>query len=103
MLKHIVMWTLKETAEGNSKERNAELIKEKLEELYGKIPQIKHIEVGISYRHDKEDMDVVLISEFETKEDLANYQKNPIHNIANEFIKKVKATRCCVDYERKLN
>ncbi len=101
MIKHIVMWTLKENAEGNTAKINAELIKEKLESLYGKVPQIKRIEVGISYRHEKEDMDVVLISEFETKKDLDEYQKHPIHNSAAEFIGKVRDKRYCVDFETK--
>ncbi len=99
MIKHIVMWTLKENAEGNTKEKNAELIKEKLESLYGKVPQIKKIEVGISYRQGIEDYEVVLISEFETKEDLEKYQHHPIHNIAAEFIGKVRNKRICVDFE----
>jgi hypothetical protein len=101
MIKHVVMWTLKENAEGNSKERNAQLIKEKLEGLYGKVPQIKKIEVGISYRHDKEDFDVVLISEFESKKELEEYQNHPAHNIAAAFIGKVRDKRCCVDFETK--
>jgi hypothetical protein len=69
--------------------------------LYGKVSQIKKIEVGISYRHEKEDLDVVLISEFETKEDLDAYQNHPIHNVAAQFIGKVRAERYCVDYETK--
>ena len=101
MIKHIVMWTLKENAEGNNKEKNAQLIKEKLEGLYGQVPQIKRIEVGISYRHDKEDMDVVLISEFANKKDLEEYQVHPIHNIAAAFIGKVRDKRYCVDFETK--
>jgi len=101
MIKHIVMWTLKENAEGNTKEQNAQLIKEKLEALMGKVPQIRHIEVGISYRHEKEDLDVVLVSEFDSKKDLEDYQKHPIHHEANDFIKKVRAERYCVDFETK--
>jgi hypothetical protein len=100
MIKHIVMWKLKESAEGNLKWVNAKLIKEGLEGLKGKVPQIKNIEVGIAYRHEKEDWDVVLISEFESKEKLIEYQKHPEHNIVNEFIKKVKSERACVDFEK---
>jgi hypothetical protein len=92
------MWTVKD-AEGNTKEENAKLIKEKLEALNGKVPQIKKIEVGVSYRHEKEDYDVVLISEFATKEDLDAYQVHPVHNIAADFIKKVRDKRVCVDFE----
>lgn len=101
MIKHIVMWTLKENAEGNTKEQNAKLIKEKLEGLFGKVPQIKKIEVGVSYRHDKEDWDVVLISEFESKKDLDEYQNHPIHNVVAQFIGKVREKRACVDFEEK--
>jgi len=100
MIVHTVMWKLKENAEGNTKEENAILIKKKLEALYGKVPQIKKIEVGISYRAEKEDLDVILISEFETKKALEEYQTHPIHHEANEFIKKVKAERYCVDFEK---
>jgi hypothetical protein len=73
MIKHIVMWKLKETAEGNSKEKNALLIKDGLEALINEVPQIKKIEVGLAYRHDNEDYDVVLISEFLTKEDSGKF------------------------------
>ncbi|WNY27073.1 hypothetical protein MsAm2_08590 [Methanolapillus ohkumae] len=45
MLRHIVMWTLCEEAMGNSAGKNACLIKEKLEGLYGKIPEILSIRV----------------------------------------------------------
>jgi len=101
MIKHIVMWKLKEQAEGNTKWVNAELIKKGLEGLKGKVEQINTIQVGIAYRHENEDWDVVLISEFENKEKLIEYQKHPEHNIVNEFIKKVKSERACVDYEEK--
>ena len=37
MIKHIVMWKLKEEAEGHSKEENAKLIKNMLEGLKDKI------------------------------------------------------------------
>ena len=37
MIKHIVMWKLKDEAEGNSKDENAKIIKNSLEDLKGKI------------------------------------------------------------------
>ena len=46
MIKHIVLWKLKATAEGAGKEENAAIIKRELEALKEKIPQIRHIEVG---------------------------------------------------------
>ena len=49
MIKHIVMWKLKDEAHGNDKATNAKLIKEKLEALSGKIDGLLKIEVGIDF------------------------------------------------------
>lgn len=38
MLKHVVMWKLKETAEGKTKLKNAQFMKEHLEALWGVVP-----------------------------------------------------------------
>lgn len=60
MVKHIVMWKLKEYACGNTKEKNAQIIKEKLESLKDKIPGILKIEVGIDFSKTENSADVVL-------------------------------------------
>ena len=49
MVKHIVMWKLKEEAEGKTKKENAEIIKSSLESLKNKISEIVEIEVGINW------------------------------------------------------
>ncbi|WP_045517636.1 Dabb family protein, partial [Clostridium sporogenes] len=48
MIKHIVMWKLKEFAEGKSKLENANKIKMSLEDLQNKIDALKLIEVGVN-------------------------------------------------------
>lgn len=48
MLKHIVMWKLKEFAEGKTKAENALIMKESLERLVGIVPEIKSLQVGIN-------------------------------------------------------
>lgn len=60
MVKHIVMWKLKEYACGNTKEKNAQIIKEKLESLKDKISGILKIEVGIDFSKTENSADVVL-------------------------------------------
>ena len=47
MLKHIVMWKLKEFAEGKTKAENALIMKESLERLVGIVPEIISLQVGI--------------------------------------------------------
>lgn len=99
MIKHIVMWKLKGFAEGKEKAENAKIIKEKLEGLKGVVEQIKFIEVGIDLNKSAQAYDVVLYSEFESMETLDEYQNDPEHLKAAEFIGKVRMERVVVDYE----
>ena len=99
MIKHIVMWKLKEFAEGNEKLENAKIIKAGLEALKNEISEIKFIEVGININEAEKESDVVLVSEFESMEALDIYQNNEKHKEVATFIKKVVEKRVAVDYE----
>ncbi|BDB02208.1 Dabb family protein [Clostridium botulinum] len=99
MIKHIVMWKLKEFAEGKSKLENANIIKINLEDLKHKIDEVKLIEVGVNINNSQQAYDVVLYSEFENLEDLNLYQNHPDHVKVGEFINKVKEERIITDYE----
>jgi quinol monooxygenase YgiN len=98
MLKHIVMWKLKEHAEGNDKQENAKLVKEKLEAMNNLVPGMLKLEVGISLGADATANDVVLYSEFEDENALAAYQAHPEHKAVFPFIGAVRETRNAVDY-----
>jgi hypothetical protein len=99
MVKHIVMWRLKEAAHGNSKPTNAQLVKEKLEALNGRIPGLLKLEVGIDFAHGDVSFDVVLYSELATRTALENYQSHPDHLAAAAFIREASFERRVVDYE----
>jgi hypothetical protein len=98
MVKHIVMWKLKEEAHGNDKVRNAGLIKEKLEALNGKIDGLLKLEVGIDFLGGG-NFDVVLYSELSKKEDLDTYQNHPLHQAVLPFIREAVSDRKAVDFE----
>jgi hypothetical protein len=98
MLKHIVLFKLKPAAEGASKEENAKKIKRDLEALKGKIPQIRHLEVGINTVPSDAAYDVAIYSEFANEADLAIYAKHPEHVKVAEFVGKVRESRVVVDY-----
>lgn len=98
MVKHIVIWKLKDQAEGNDKETNARLLKEKLEALQGQIPGLLKIEVGIDFSDTESSGDIVLYSELESKEALENYQNHPLHKAVGAFVKEVQCERQMVDY-----
>ncbi len=99
LIKHIVMWKLKEFAEGKSKLENAQIIKSDLEALKDKIEQIKYIEVGININESEQAYDVVLYSEFNSMEDLNTYQNHPEHVKVAEFVGKVREARVVTDYD----
>ena len=99
MIKHIVMFTLKDFAAGASRAENARKIKVLLEGLKHKINGIVALEVGININHIQGSYDIVLYSEFANAKDLDAYQKHPEHLKAGEFIAKVRVDRIVVDYE----
>jgi hypothetical protein len=98
MVKHIVMWKLKDEAHGNDKATNARLIKERLESLSGKIDGLLKIEVGIDFLGEG-NFDVVLYSEVPDRKALDAYQNHPLHQAVLPFIREVIVDRKAVDYE----
>lgn len=99
MVKHIVFWKLKEEANGMSKAENAAAIKQKLEDLNGKIEGCIKLEVGFDFLHSAESADVVLYSEFESKEALDFYANHPLHKAVMPFIAEARSERRVIDYE----
>jgi hypothetical protein len=98
MIKHIVMWRLKESGAGDAGRENAKKLKTVLESLKENIAEIKRLEVGINFAQSESSSDVVLYSEFAGKEALEAYQKHPEHLKVAEFVKQVCAERRVVDY-----
>lgn len=102
MIRHVVMWKLKDEAAGATKQKNAEKMKLILEGLKINIEEIKNVEVGININADEDpDMayDVVLISDFETELDFTMYTRNAHHKKAVDFIESVIEERRFVDYK----
>lgn len=99
MIRHIVMWKLKEKAQGAAKKKNAQKMKLILEGLRTNIEEIKAVEVGIQTNPDDEEaLDVVLICDFETELDFQMYTRNSHHQKAVSFIESVADKRFYVDY-----
>jgi alanine racemase len=99
VIRHIVMWKLKEQAEGASRAENALKLKEKLEACRDIVPGILHMEVGITREGLDSTHHVVLISDFENKAALDAYQVHPTHLALKSFVSAVREARECVDFE----
>jgi len=99
VIKHIVMWKLKDSHEGMSKDELMDKIKQDLESLKSAIPEIKDMEIGRNSNELPTSFDVALYSEFESKEDLETYQNHPEHLKVAEFIRQARTNAVVVDYE----
>lgn len=100
MVKHIVMFKFLESAEGRTKKENVEIAKSMLENLQGKVPTLVSSVVKTnSEKADNTNYDLILISDFESLESLNEYIVHPLHKEVGVFMKKVRESRACVDYE----
>ncbi len=97
MVKHIVMWKM---ADIDDKNQRAADIKTQLELLKDKIEVIVDIEVGINFNTSDAASDVVLVSTFKSKEDLAIYQDHPAHKaVGSDYVRPYVKERRVADYE----
>ena len=99
MIKHMIIWKLKETFTESEKAEIKTGIKEGLEGLKGKIPGLTDIKVytnGLSSSNG----DVMLDSTFESEEALKNYAIHPIHvDVADTKVRPFTQSRSCFDFE----
>ena len=94
MVKHIVFFKLSDNSEANK-----QALKDRIMSMQGKLNFMKHLEVGINFSTEERAFDVVLINDFETKEDLQMYATHPIHLEVVNFIKSLGVISKVVDYE----
>ena len=99
MVKHIILWTLKEMSEDEKNRVKAE-IKAGLEGLAGQIPGLLDIKVVTEGRLETSNADLMLDSSFESFDALKNYAVHPKHvKVADEKVRPFTASRSCLDFE----
>lgn len=98
MIKHIVLFKLKDNAPADEKLVAMNNFKEAIEALPSKISVIRKIEVGLNI-NPGETWSIALYSEFDTLDDIKFYATHPDHVAAGRLIANVKENRACVDYE----
>ena len=99
MVKHIILWTLKDEFSAEEKEKIKAEIKAGLEGLQGQIPGMIDIKVNTS-RLDSSNADLMLDSSFEDEQALKNYAVHPAHvAVADSKVRPFTASRVCLDFE----
>lgn len=99
MVKHIILWQLKDELSVEEKVAVKAGIKEGLEALAGKIPGLLEIKVqteGLA----SSNADVMLDSSFEDEASLKGYAIHPEHvAVADGKVRPYTKTRVCLDFE----
>ena len=99
MVKHIILWQLKEELSEEEKVKVKAGIKGGLEALAGKIPGLMEIHVqteGLA----SSNADVMLDSSFEDEAALKGYAVHPEHvKVADGKVRPYTKNRVCLDYE----
>ena len=99
MVKHIILWQLKDELTADEKVLIKSGIKEGLESLMGKIDGLVVIKVE-SDGLESSNADIMLYSVFENEAALKSYAVNPAHvQVADTKVRPYTKTRLCLDFE----
>ena len=98
MIKHIVMWKVRGD-DAQARARHALRVKAEFESLRGRVPGLLHLEVGVDESRIDYACDVVLYTEFASREALAAYAEHPEHLRVRRALGDLRSARHQVDYE----
>lgn len=100
MIKHIVMFKLKEEANGKTAQENLEGALELLKNFEQEIPSLVHFEARTNSAEAPEsNYELALVCDFNNIEGLNEYQVHPVHKNFGAYITPVREIRACIDYE----
>ena len=99
MVKHVILWQLKDEFSAEEKAVIKAGIKEGLEGLAGQIPGLVDIKVVIECL-ESSNVEVMLDSTFADADSLKGYSVHPLHvEVANTKVRPFTKTRACMDFE----
>lgn len=93
MITHIVMWKFRE-----GEQENMHRFLDGLRALDGVIPQIRSMQVRVSC-NEANAYDAVLISKFDSLDDLERYKNDPRHVAVSQLCKSIRETRAAIEFE----
>lgn len=98
MVKHVIIWKLKETLTDTEKEKIKADMKEHLEGLVGVVPGLRQLTI-VTETLPSSNADVMLDSALESVAALKGYQTHPEHvKVADTYVRPYTEVRLCMDY-----
>ncbi|MDO5570282.1 MAG: Dabb family protein [Bacteroidales bacterium] len=98
MIKHVLLFKLREMETPEEKNKVVKTIKQRLEALKNVVPSLVKIEVGLN-ENPLESFDIALITEHNDWQGLYDYRDHPEHVEVSKYIKANVSQRCCADFE----
>ena len=95
MVRHIVMFKLKDNSPPSVDQAKRVLLSMK-----GKVKMLKNIEVGVDFLHSSRSFDLVLITDFYTRQDSFDYQEDEYHKtVVKPYMHAASENSVAIDYE----
>lgn len=98
MIKHIVLFKLRDDVEESTKATRLPSIKQQFLALQGIIPSLRSIEIGLNC-NPKEKFDLALVATFDDLAGLSAYATDPRHVAVAKQVGEMLDVRACTDYE----
>ena len=95
MIRHVVMWKFKD----ENKKNNMLHAREILYALKPVIPELRRMEIGFDVSGTDMSYDMMLLTEFDSVEDMKTYAAHPEHLKVSSFIRSVILQRVVLDCE----
>lgn len=99
MIRHIVMFKLKDFPDETATSKAAREVVKHLDELPLKIDVIRKYQAGIDIRKLAWSFDIVLTMDFDNLADLETYTIHPSHQEFIAFNKDYSVDKVCIDFE----
>ena len=95
MITHIVLFKL-----SDPKPETIAVTRDLLRSMDGKVPQLRHLEVGVDIVRSERSHDIALVTRFDSLDELRSYQVDPYHaGTILPHMRSVCAAIVAVDYE----
>lgn len=99
MIKHVILWKLKDSLTENDKKIVKANVKRELEGLVGKVPGLNFMKIEIE-GIESSTADMMLYSEFEDDVALKLYKDHPEHvRVADTYVRPYTTQRLCLDFK----
>jgi hypothetical protein len=95
MITHVVLMKFR----AENKETNMAHAHDLLLSMVGKIPELRHLEVGLNCVESERAFDLALVTRFDDIDDLSAYGAHPVHVEVKMFLHRVLEASHLVDYE----